>query len=744
MQVPVEEPPAGGVRLGGAGQVAGVGAQQVVQPEPAGRPFLHQVGVGQARQQRGRRGRGRVGQRGGAVRAEVRAGHQAEQPEHPLGRGRERAVGEVEGGPYRRAPVAFDVQPAEHVAARQLGAVVGDPGAAGDQVGAGDPDGQRQAAAEPDELAGRLLLGRDPALADGAGQQPAGLLRAEHVQAELAGAVAGDQPGEPAAAGDQHGAARGARDQRPDLFGVASVVQHDQHPLAGEQRAVQRGGLVLVRGQPLGPDAQRAEEAGEHVARAQRREPGVAAQVDEQLPVLEQFAPCVRPVRGEGGLADAGRADQRHQVRAVRRVGGDEGVQLRQVLFPPDVESGRGGQLGRARGGGRRAADRCEGQLAAQHPQVGVLDLGAGRDAQLLVEPVAQASEHVERGGLLPGAREGQDQPGVQALVQRFGGHQLRQHRNGPLGAVQQQGGVGVQQGRADPPFVRRHRGRMPSQRRVRVREHRAPPVPQGPRQRFERGLLVRCALLAPGQLQQFVEPAEVGLLAGGLQQVAGGGADDGRRRGGPRAVGFQQPADLADVAVDEALVGAGRSGRPEDVGDLPLGGGPGMLEGQQPEQAAQHRAGDRDRGAAVLEDERAEEQQPRPPRAARRPGAGGGQQVGQLAAGQLQRLGEPSHGVRPGPSDPSVFEVAQCPGADPGPGRGRLLAQPGPPAVRLELSAERLRPARRHLRHGVPLIGDQCGPDRSTGQGPSGAGEAGGGEVRGGGRGGGRPGRRW
>ncbi len=92
------------------------------------------------------------------------------------------------------------------------------------------------------------------------------------------------------------------------------------------------------------------------------------------------------------------------------------------------------------------------------------------------------------------------------------------------------------------------------------------------------------------------------------------------------------------------------------------------MLERQQPEQAAQHRAGDRDGDLATLEGERAEDQQAGPAGAARWPGAGGGQQLRQLAAGQPQRLGQALEGARLGPLDPAALDVAQRPGADPGP----------------------------------------------------------------------------
>jgi hypothetical protein len=53
------------------------------------------------------------------------------------------------------------------------------------------------------------------------------------------------------AAGDQDQAAGCAGQQRPDLRGVAGVVQDHQHPFAGQLAAVQRGLGVQVDRDPL-------------------------------------------------------------------------------------------------------------------------------------------------------------------------------------------------------------------------------------------------------------------------------------------------------------------------------------------------------------------------------------------------------------------------------------------------------------------------------------------------------------
>lgn len=191
----------------------------------------------------------------------------------------------------------------------------------------------------------------------------------------------------------------------------------------------------------------------------------------------------------------------------------------------------------------------------------------------------------------------------MHALVERLGVHHVPEQRDGLLGPAQQQCRVGVQQDRLDAAFVGHHRGRVLAQDGVRVGEHRPPPPCEGLGQCLVRGLRFPGAVQAFRLGEQFVEVAEVDLVPGRLEEVAGGRPGDGERRNGPRFVGFEKPADLADVGVDQALVGARRSGGPEGVGDLLLGGGLGVLECQQPEQAAQHRAGDGDWALAAPEE---------------------------------------------------------------------------------------------------------------------------------------------
>ena len=302
------------------GLVGRVGAQQVVEREPAGQVLGGHVRPGQLAQRGARLGPGDPGQAGRRGQRDVRARVQAEQPEHPR-RGRaELVIGPGQHGPHVGGRVAFlqRVQPAPGVAqfGRQLGQRA--PGPAGG--GPADRDGQRQreAGARRDDLVRRLRLGRDAVPAEPAGQHLVGLVVAEHVQREQRGPLRGDQPGHLVAAGHHDQAARRAGQQRAHLGGVARVVEHDQHPLAVEQAAVQ--------GRPvLGPTAIRCggtpklvEEEPQRLARLHRRRARIqAAQVDVQLAVREALGHLAPEADGQRGLAHPGRAgddDDRHRL----------------------------------------------------------------------------------------------------------------------------------------------------------------------------------------------------------------------------------------------------------------------------------------------------------------------------------------------------------------------------------------------------------------------------------------------
>src|SRR5207248_9055147 len=97
-------------------------------------------------------------------------------------------------------------------------------------AGGDDAERQRQPHAALDDLGGGVGFGGHAWFAEPAGQQLAGLVDAEQVDEQRPGALDG-QTGELVAAGDQDQAGRCTGQQRPDLLGVAGVVEQYQYPL---------------------------------------------------------------------------------------------------------------------------------------------------------------------------------------------------------------------------------------------------------------------------------------------------------------------------------------------------------------------------------------------------------------------------------------------------------------------------------------------------------------------------------
>ena len=238
-------------------------------------------------------------------------------------------------------------------------------------------------------------------------------------QVEVAGGRrAGDQPGERVAAGHHVHAAGLAGQQGPHLLGGAGVVQHDQHPPAGQQAA---GSGRRARRSPAGMSwpvtPEGPQERGQRVGGGQRLGGVVAAQVHVELPVGEPVGGLVRPVQGQGGLADPGGAADRRDAaaawpsslvspasslaRPVRWVmapgswrgttGAEEAVTAEAVTAearrrlrtwqPGEQRPGRSGRGRRpaSAGAGPQPGAGLDGQLADQHlagPPVGVQRLG--------------------------------------------------------------------------------------------------------------------------------------------------------------------------------------------------------------------------------------------------------------------------------------------------------------------------------------------------------------------------------
>ena len=314
VEYPVHRGPALGLRVVPLGLVGRVGAEQVVEREPGGQVLGHHVGPGQLAQRGARVGAGHPGQAGRRRQRDVGAGMHAEQAEHPRRGLGELVVGPGEHGPHvgHRVPGLERVQPAPGVP--QLGGefgqrALGPAGRAADH----DAQGQREPGARGDDLARRLWFGRDPVLAEPAGEHLVGLGVAEHVERERHRALGGHQPGHLVAAGHHDQGAGRAGQQRPDLSHVARVVQDDQHPLAVQQAAEQRGPAVDVGRDPVRRHAQRVEEEPQRLGWLKRQGGRIqAAQVDEELAIGEPPGDLAAEPDGECGLPRSRRARDDH------------------------------------------------------------------------------------------------------------------------------------------------------------------------------------------------------------------------------------------------------------------------------------------------------------------------------------------------------------------------------------------------------------------------------------------------
>ena len=277
---------------------------ETVEPVATWRSGLQQVVPAQLLQSR--RGLTRLqiqaGQGGCRVRVEIMAWVQRQQAQQSLVIGRQMPVRQIErqldGGVQTPLLVSF-VEPV---------GVVGQ-GPAGEP---GDVPGD-QAESEREMTTAPRYPGQGPGIGTHRdalhrlGEELLGLLRAEDLHAQR-GRVR--QTGQAPAAGHQRQAAGAVGDQRPDLLLVGRVVQHHQHPQAGQPVAERpHPGGETVR-ELLDGHAQQAQETVEHRARVDRglgRIGVEAAQVDEEDPVEAVLLGEQQPgVHGQAGLADPG------------------------------------------------------------------------------------------------------------------------------------------------------------------------------------------------------------------------------------------------------------------------------------------------------------------------------------------------------------------------------------------------------------------------------------------------------
>jgi hypothetical protein len=116
---------------------------------------------------------------------------------------------------------------------------------------------------------------------------------------------------QPPARGDQHDASGAARDQVAHLRPGRRVVQHDQRPAVGQQRAEQRRPFLAGLGHRV--DVQRPQELRQHLG-GFGRPLGRAVQLGPELAVRELPGPVMGRPQRERGLADPARAGH-HQHR---------------------------------------------------------------------------------------------------------------------------------------------------------------------------------------------------------------------------------------------------------------------------------------------------------------------------------------------------------------------------------------------------------------------------------------------
>ncbi len=285
------------------------------------------------------------------------------------------------------------------------------------------------------------------------------------VQGQRMRPLTDDQAGELVAAGDDDQAAGGTGQQWTDLAGVAGVVEEDQHPALGEHAAVQRRLGVQRGGDAHRRDAERVEEDPDGCLRRHDRTGRIeAAQVDVELSVGEAVGDLVRPVHGQGGLADAAHAADRTDHDRGRRAGmvGQQGSDTVEFGLSADERGQIGGQLrraGRVRGDGAfvdrefwlrgrvrpRGRGQVEGGVGAEDALVQVLQGGARVDAQLGRQGGACPVVGLQRLGLSAGPVQRQHEQSAQPLPQGVGAGQGDQF--GDHLAVPSEVDVGVQPG---------------------------------------------------------------------------------------------------------------------------------------------------------------------------------------------------------------------------------------------------------------------------------------------------------
>ena len=355
--------------------------------------------------------------------------------------------------------------------------------------------------------------------------------------------------------------------RRPDivtlpLIGRTRVDAHP-HPHLSRLRPLLRAqsSLCLHRGRhriPRRPERRRERVTGgrEHVA----------AVLFDHCPEDPVMGAQGRAHRLRRLLPQAGRAlhvGEQERHRPVRP--GDHALSPHEQ---PRLFAGRHARRGRrlpARDGrpGRRPVQ------SRSMPQDVVLQLGelrAGIEAELVREPVAELLEGGQRVRLAPGPVQAHHQQGPQPFPQRIDGNQPLQLRHQLV--VSPERNVGFQ-----PRFHRRDPQRIEALRLVAdqldvgdVGQRRAAPQRQPLRQQLDGDRGPAVAHGGAPLSQQTLEAPGVEVLRRDHEPVPGFGRHQHPRCGAARHTGFDGLAQLADVVLESAGGGGGRTLRPDRI----------------------------------------------------------------------------------------------------------------------------------------------------------------------------------
>jgi hypothetical protein len=380
---------------------------------------------------------------------------------------------------------------------------------------------QRQAgAARHDHLRCRRV-GRDPGRADPAGEQLVRLRVGQPAEAHQVDGFVHDQTGEPVAAGHHRHTSRRAGQQRTDLGHVPGVVQDDQHPLVGQDAAVQADLGVEAVGDAPGRHLQRFEQPANSLRGTHR---GLvraeAPKVHVELTIVEVLDHPVGPVDGQRRLADPGQTldhGDRRSVAALRR---QQRVEPSQILHPAGEHREVTGQLTRHRGRARLVGRRGRYRLVTQDAIAQVAQFRPGIETEFVGQPLPDLIEHEQR--VAPPVRQVQGghqlagelfMPGV--LRAQLG--QLADHRRGPAE-------LDLHLRPSEPdgrPALVQPLGGGRDGRRLETVQRRAPPQRQGIAEQFHRRLVGSAGGVPLGLPHLLLEDVYVELTPIGRQPQA-------------------------------------------------------------------------------------------------------------------------------------------------------------------------------------------------------------------------------